>query len=50
MSSITMMLTLKKTKVGDVTDGLQYLHSLDIIHGDLKAVRPCVVVVISITR
>lgn len=29
-------------QVLDIIDGLQYLHALDIIHGDLKAVRPFV--------
>lgn len=32
---------ISQTKTLDVINGLSYLHSRDIIHGDMKAVRHC---------
>ena len=31
--------TLTSTQLSDVAEGLNYLHSCNVIHGDLKAVR-----------
>lgn len=31
---------LTPCKLRDITEGLHYLHSRDVVHGDLKGVRP----------
>jgi serine/threonine protein kinase len=38
--SIAYHLSLMPLQVKDVVRGLAFMHSLDIVHGDLKAVRP----------
>ena len=33
------MMRLPPRKLRDITNGLQYLHSRNVVHGDLKGVR-----------
>ena len=33
--------TLTPSQLSDVAEGLNYLHSCNVVHGDLKGVRDC---------
>ena len=39
VSLVSRMVRLLSHKLRDVTDGLYYLHSRNVVHGDLKGVR-----------
>lgn len=44
MPFIVIPLLIIRCQVRDIVAGLRYLHTLGIVHGDLKAVSPCSVV------
>jgi hypothetical protein len=40
-SNAVLRNALTPKQLSDVAEGLRYLHSCDVVHGDLKAVRDC---------